>query len=101
MRVATESLLADFLREIREVTLVQKRTEEQSKAKRETASTEQLRRTDTEKEKLPDITLDHAERAPFLVENDEVFDNDLETTEEKQEEQESRDTGGEISPVSV
>ncbi|RPD66929.1 ARM repeat-containing protein [Lentinus tigrinus ALCF2SS1-7] len=93
VRVATDSLLADFLREIREVTVVQKRSEEQSKAKREVASAEQARRIDGEKDKLPDITMDHAERAPFLSENDEVFDNDLETPEERQEEQELRDTG--------
>ncbi|KAI0720355.1 ARM repeat-containing protein [Cerioporus squamosus] len=94
VRVATESLLADFLREIREVTIVQKRAEEQLKAKRENPLTEQPRRADTEKDKLPDITMDHdAERAPFLAENDDVFDNDLETPDEKQEEQEPRDTG--------
>ncbi|TFK94207.1 ARM repeat-containing protein [Polyporus arcularius HHB13444] len=94
VRVATESLLADFLREIREVTLVQKRAEEQFKAKREATVTEQPRRTDAEKDKLPDITMDHdAERAPFLTENDDVFDNDLETPDEKQEEEEVRDTG--------
>ena len=88
-------MLADFLREIREVTIVQRRHEEQLKAKREATVTEASRRAEAEKEKLPDITMEHHERAPFISENDEVFDNDLETPEDKQEEQELRDSGGE------
>ncbi|EJF62368.1 ARM repeat-containing protein [Dichomitus squalens LYAD-421 SS1] len=93
VRVATESLLADFLREIKEVTVVQKRHEDQLKAKREATITEASRRIEAEKEKLPDITMEHPERAPFISENDDVFDNDLETPDEKPEEQELRDTG--------
>ncbi|PIL37367.1 hypothetical protein GSI_01060 [Ganoderma sinense ZZ0214-1] len=93
VRVATEGLLADFLREIREVTVVQRRHEEQLKAKREATVMEASRRAEAEKEKLPDITMEHHERASFIPENDDVFDNDLETPEEKQEDQELRDSG--------
>jgi vacuole morphology and inheritance protein 14 len=38
VRVATENILADFLREIRQVTSVRKRAEEQAKSKRDTAA---------------------------------------------------------------
>lgn len=95
--MATEGLLADFLREIREVTIVQRRHEEQLRAKREATVTEASRRAEAEKDKLPDITMDHHERATFIPENDDVFDNDLDTPEDKQEDQELRDSGGEPS----
>lgn len=95
VRVATEGLLADFLREIKDVTAIQRRHEEQLKVKREATVTEASRRLEVEKEreKLPEITMDHPERATFISENDEVFDNDLETPDEKHPESELRDTG--------
>ena len=77
--------------------MVQKRQEEQLKAKREATVTEASRRAELEKEKekLPDITMEHTERAPFINDiADEVFDNDVETPDDKQSEQELRDTGG-------
>lgn len=93
MRVATEGLLADFLREIRVVTNVQKHQEEQAKAKREATLAESFRRHEGEKERLPDITMDHPERGAFITEHDDVFDNDLEHQDDRQEEQEVRETG--------
>ncbi|OJT05369.1 Protein VAC14 -like protein [Trametes pubescens] len=93
VRVATEGLLADFLREIRVVTNVQKRQEEQAKVRREATLAESYRRHEGEKERLPDITMDHPERGAFLTEHDDVFDNDLEHQEDRQEEQEVRETG--------
>ncbi|KAI0776216.1 ARM repeat-containing protein [Trametes elegans] len=93
VRVATESLLADFLREIRDVTIVQKRQEEQARAKREAAAAESSRRMDSDREKLPDITMDHSERGAFIPEHDDIFDNDLENIDEGHEDQEVRDTG--------
>ena len=95
MRVATEGLLADFLREIKEVTAVQRQHQERLKARREAnAAAESTRRAESEKEKLPDITMDHPERATFISENDDVFDNDS-TPDDKESEMELRDTGGE------
>lgn len=94
MRVATESLLADFLREIRDVTSVQKRQEEQAKVKREATLAESSRRNDADRERLPDITMDHSERGAFIPEHDDVFDNDLENHDDGQDEQEVRETGG-------
>ncbi|KAI0774503.1 ARM repeat-containing protein [Fomes fomentarius] len=93
VRVATERLLADFLREIRNVTIVQKQHQEALKAKREANAVEASRRPENEKEKLPDITMDHPERATFIDDNDDVFDNDPGTPDEKDTEQEPRDTG--------
>lgn len=95
VKVATESLLADFLREIRDVTIVQRRYEEQQKAKREATVTEVTRRAETEKDRLPDITMDHPERETMFGENDEIFDNDLDTPDDKQSNPELRDPGGE------
>ncbi|KAI0375893.1 ARM repeat-containing protein [Pilatotrama ljubarskyi] len=91
VRVATESLLADFLREIRDVTMVQKRQEEQARARREATITESSRRADGEK--LPEITMDHPERGAFISEHDDVFDNDLEDNHDRHDDQEIRDTG--------
>ncbi|CAL1700422.1 unnamed protein product [Somion occarium] len=97
VRIATENLLADFIREIEEVTAVQKRHEEQARAKRE-AETASLRTRggEVEKDKLPDITMAHAERATFIPENDDVstFDNDSDTPiDEKEPELDGRDLG--------
>ncbi|KAI0722685.1 ARM repeat-containing protein [Earliella scabrosa] len=93
VRVATEGLLADFLREIKEVTAVQRQHQERLKARREAnAAAESTRRAESEKEKLPDITMDHPERATFISENDDVFDNDS-TPDDKESEMELRDTG--------
>ncbi|KAI0650504.1 ARM repeat-containing protein [Trametes meyenii] len=91
VRVATEGLLADFLREIRDVTVVQRRQEEQIRVKRESTVTEGPRRI--ESEKLPEITMDHPERGAFIAEHDDVFDNDLENHDERHDEPDIRDIG--------
>ena len=57
--------MADFLREIRDVTLVSRQFRQQVK------SVEPIRRADVEAEKLPDLTLENAERALYVLENDE------------------------------
>lgn len=66
VRVATENILADFLREIRDVSMVRQRKEEH-------AESSDLRRSD---EKLPDITMSHSERALFIPESDFGHDHD-------------------------
>ncbi|KAH9850815.1 ARM repeat-containing protein [Lenzites betulinus] len=101
VRVATEGLLADFLREIKDVTLVRKRHEEQAKARREATATESTRRNDADKERLPDITMDHSERGAFIAEQDDVFDNDMENHDDGHEEQEIRETGAWLPGLGV
>ncbi|KAH9833697.1 ARM repeat-containing protein [Rhodofomes roseus] len=93
VRVATENLLADVLREIRDVTAVQRQHEEQLKAKREAA--EQARRTDTDKERPQEIIIPGSDRGgPFLEGDDFVFDDSsLASPEEKQPDQAGRDVG--------
>ncbi|KAG1901673.1 vacuolar protein 14 C-terminal Fig4p binding-domain-containing protein [Suillus fuscotomentosus] len=66
VRVATENILADFLREIRDVSMVRQRKEEHDESS-------DLRRPD---EKLPDITMSHSERALFIPESDFGHDHD-------------------------
>jgi len=61
--------LADFLREIREVTILQKRYEAEAKLRRDAELREEARRAENEREKLPDITMSHSERAMFVPEN--------------------------------
>ncbi|KAH8118697.1 ARM repeat-containing protein [Phellopilus nigrolimitatus] len=78
VRVATENLLADFLRELRSIASVQKRSEEKARIMRETDAYEQGRRPD---DKLPDITMTHPERAAFLPEG-EGFTHDGESVSE-------------------
>ncbi|OAX34794.1 ARM repeat-containing protein [Rhizopogon vinicolor AM-OR11-026] len=60
VRVATENILSDFLREVKDVSMVRQRKEEH-------AESSDLRRSD---EKLPDITMSHSERALFIPESD-------------------------------
>lgn len=68
MRVATEILLADFLRELRDVTIVSQQLGQQGKLK---TPSESIRRGKADGEKLPDLTLENAERALYMLENDE------------------------------
>lgn len=67
--MATENLLAEFLREIRDVTLLHKKCEAESKAKKEAEFNQELNAHDNEKERLPDITMSHPQRAMFVPEN--------------------------------
>ncbi|KAI0080789.1 ARM repeat-containing protein [Panus rudis PR-1116 ss-1] len=97
VRIATENLLADFLREIKEVTAVQKRQQEaQLKARREaeTASHLTRRTVDGEGEKLPDITMTHSERAAFIPEHDDTssYAESITPIDEK-DESDGRDLG--------
>ncbi|KIJ13274.1 hypothetical protein PAXINDRAFT_177021 [Paxillus involutus ATCC 200175] len=82
VRVATENILADFLREIRDISVLRQRRED-------VAESSEQRRSD---EKLPDITLSHSERALFIPENDVICDYDGEFSEHKPE-KEIRSTG--------
>ncbi|KAF8204638.1 vacuolar protein 14 C-terminal Fig4p binding-domain-containing protein [Pholiota molesta] len=68
VRVATENLLADFLRELRDVTIVSQQLEQQGKLK---TPAESIRRGRVDGEKLPDLTMENAERALYMLENDE------------------------------
>ncbi|KIJ69781.1 hypothetical protein HYDPIDRAFT_22946 [Hydnomerulius pinastri MD-312] len=82
VRVATENLLADFLREIRDVSVIRQRQED-------LAESFEQRRSD---EKLPDITMSHTERALFIPESDVTHDYDGEYSEHKSE-KDNRSTG--------
>jgi vacuole morphology and inheritance protein 14 len=85
-------LLADFLREVRDVTLLQKRHEEQAKVRKEAELREEARRAENEKETLPDITMMHSERALFVPENGVEEGNEKEWNGSEQE-VDHRDTG--------
>jgi vacuole morphology and inheritance protein 14 len=85
VRVATENILADFLREIRDVSMVRQRKEEH-------AESSDLRRSD---EKLPDITMSHSERALFIPESDFGHDHDGEySLKDEHKSEDYRGTGG-------
>ncbi|KDR84015.1 hypothetical protein GALMADRAFT_236599 [Galerina marginata CBS 339.88] len=68
VRVATENLLADFLRELRDVTIVSRQLEQHAQSK---TSAESIRRSEQDGERLPDLTMENAERALYMLENDE------------------------------
>lgn len=93
VRIATENLLADFLREIREVTMVQR--EYEARLKSEADNDLQSRRTEADKDKLPDITIADSERAAFVPENDgySLDDESMTPTEDKEAEVDGRDLG--------
>lgn len=95
--MATEILLADFLREIRDVSNVRRKHEEQAKIKKDKELSEPIRRPDPDKEKLPDITLSHPERAAFLQEDDAVFsdtEGEPSVKDEIRSDADHRDNGG-------
>lgn len=91
VRVATENLLADFLREIRDVTVVSRQLDQYTMR----TSVEFTRRADATLEKLPDLTLDNAERALFILENDDQSHQASESAvkEDSSPEINDRDTG--------
>lgn len=91
MRVATENLLADFLREIRDVTVVSRQLDQYAMR----TSVEFTRRADATLEKLPDVTLENAERALFIPENDDQsHHSESAVKEDYSPEINDRDTGG-------
>ncbi|KAJ6539694.1 vacuolar protein 14 C-terminal Fig4p binding-domain-containing protein [Mycena capillaripes] len=70
VRVATETLLADFLREIRDISVVRKRTEERAKSIKSKRDSLSIHHSDLD-DRLPDFSVDHSERAAFITENDD------------------------------
>ncbi|KAH7919535.1 ARM repeat-containing protein [Leucogyrophana mollusca] len=86
VRVATENILADFLREIRDVSVVRRRQEDHADGTSEHRPAE---------ENLPDITLSHSEHALFIPERDVVRDHDGEYSmkDEPKSEKDIRGTG--------
>ncbi|KAJ7498594.1 vacuolar protein 14 C-terminal Fig4p binding-domain-containing protein [Mycena latifolia] len=68
VRVATETLLADFVREIRDVSVVRKRAEEKAKSQRDSSS---IRRSEPGDDRLPDFSVDQSERSAFIADNDD------------------------------
>lgn len=100
VKVATENLLADFLREVRDVTLLQKRYEAHAKVRKEAELEEEARRAENEREKLPDITMIHSERALFVPENG-VEDGREKERAGSELEVDHRDTGGECLDLFV
>ena len=101
VRIATENLLADFLREIRDVTLVQRHHEDQLKANRAAEADSAARGADGDKEKVPDITMVAPERAAFVPEFDEESVDDASVThfDEKEGDINERDLGGKQSRI--
>lgn len=68
VRVATENLLADFLRELRDVTFVSRQLDQHIRTKN---PAENIRRPKLDGGRLPDLTLENAERALYMFENDD------------------------------
>ncbi|KAH7916223.1 vacuolar protein 14 C-terminal Fig4p binding-domain-containing protein [Hygrophoropsis aurantiaca] len=87
VRVATENILADFLREIRDVSVVRQRQEDHADGASEHRRAE---------EKLPDITMSHSERALFIPEESEgalEIDGEYGIKDEPKSEKDFRGTG--------
>ncbi|KAG5648826.1 hypothetical protein DXG03_000175 [Asterophora parasitica] len=75
VRVATESLLADFLYEISQVSKLRRKLDDQLKAR---TPSESLRRVDVQ-EKLPALTLETSERAVFINDNEDELSHETES----------------------
>ena len=72
VRIATENQLGEFLREIREVTIVRKVKEEQYKARE--AEQADRSRPDAEKEKSTDVNPPQTDPAVFLRDSESALD---------------------------
>ncbi|EPQ59169.1 ARM repeat-containing protein [Gloeophyllum trabeum ATCC 11539] len=96
VKIQTENVLADFLREIRDVTLVRKRNEEQARLKQKADAAESKSQNDGEKNSSSDITPTHTEKAMFISEREDSiagYDSDEATKEDLGSTSELRDTG--------
>ncbi|KAJ6485127.1 vacuolar protein 14 C-terminal Fig4p binding-domain-containing protein [Mycena vitilis] len=94
VRVATETLLADFLREIRDVSVVRKRTEERAKSIK--SKRESIQHSDfSADDRLPDFSVDHSERSAFIGDNDDnsAYGDESALKEDVAPEVDYRDTG--------
>ena len=95
MRTATENDLADFLRELREVTAVNRINEEQAK---DVSAPTTARRSDTAQEKSSEQEV--LERSAFITQNDENTNLDNESAIKDEyvsaTDVAERDTGGEL-----
>lgn len=100
VRIATENQLGEFLREIREVTIVRKVKEEQYRAHE--AEQAERSRPDAEKEKLSDVNPPQADPAVFLRNSESALDeNDNEKINGADESDiPERDTGGTCTAIS-
>ena len=95
MRTATENVLADFLRELRDVTAVNRINEEQAK---DVSVPNTARRSDTAQEKAPEQEV--LERSAFIAQIDEKSNLDNESAIKDEyspmTDVAERDTGGEL-----
>lgn len=98
IRVATETLLADFLREIRDVSIVRRQLDGQAKTKTPAESLSHIPVEPTQ-EKPIDLTLENSERAVFIGDNDYQSNHDSEAIKEDfaSSNLDDRDTGGEAN----
>ncbi|KAF8915375.1 vacuolar protein 14 C-terminal Fig4p binding-domain-containing protein [Mucidula mucida] len=95
VRVATKTLLAEFLREIRDVSVVQRKpTESIYQFKRDSDRADSIRPSERS-EKILDLSVEDAERAAFIVDHEERSSYDHESTlkEDHTSEFDYRDTG--------
>lgn len=92
VRVATEVLLADFLREIRDVSVVRKRADKLAKATSSVGDAESINRS--ESGQTAEYPLTHSpERAAFLPDDDHKY-SDSEFKDDRASDVDIRDTGG-------
>jgi vacuole morphology and inheritance protein 14 len=95
VRTATENVLADFLRELRDVTAVNRINEEQAK---DVSVPNTARRSDTAQEKAPEQEV--LERSAFIAQIDEKSNLDNESAIKDEyspmTDVAERDTGGEL-----
>lgn len=84
VRVATEAILSDFLREIRDITVVSKRAELQATSKRDVEEVDKFQENTS-----------MSERAEFIPEHDDS-DQEASYREDFNSDTEYRDVGGEV-----
>ncbi|KAG8932960.1 hypothetical protein FRC02_000311 [Tulasnella sp. 418] len=92
VRVATENLLAEFLQEVRDIAIAQKRREEKLRQQKEKEAALEKSGKDVDQDNLPDITVVMSGKASFIAADEDavsVHDSDSEGGDEMPD----RDTG--------
>lgn len=101
VRVATETLLAEFMREIRDVSNVQRKpTESLYRFKPNSEKADSVRQPDRS-EKMLDMSVEDAEKAAFILDHDERSSYDQKATlkDDLASDIDYRDTGGLLQSI--
>lgn len=96
VRVSTENLLAEFLQEVRDIAVAQKRREEKLRSQKDAQAAQERNgvRKESGEEQLPDITVVPTGRQAFIKGDDASIHDSEGDGSDVGDEMQDRDTGG-------